>query len=68
MNVKKGKISKVVLPEWAEHMQELESKLEAIGTEIKTYHKRENDASAWCTIELIERILNGSYFKEKDVE
>ena len=38
-------------------------KIQAIESEIQTYHKRNNkEKSAWVTIELIEKILDGSYF------
>jgi len=50
-----------------------EEKLNAIENEIKTYYDRrmttvDYQSTAWVTIELIEKILDCSYFKEKDVE
>ena len=44
-----------------------DSKISAIKTELETYHARrmttiDYKRSAWVTIELIEKILDGSYF------
>ena len=48
---------------------ELDAKLGAIQTEINTYHGRrmtviDYKRTAHFTIELIDKILDGSYFKE----
>lgn len=46
--------------------------IQAIRTEIETYHKREGkEDTAYLTIELIDKILDGSYFttnSDKEVE
>ena len=44
--------------------------LSAIKAEIITYNRREHNQreSAWITIELIEKVLDGSYFKENSEE
>jgi len=47
----------------------LKKKLGAIKAEIITYHRRDNkESTAWFTIELIEKILSGSYFTTNNEE
>lgn len=41
------------------------TKIKAIELEVETYHKRnDKEKTAWVTIEIIEKILDGSYFND----